>query len=484
MKIRKKLHISILASVIIAGAILALVIKDLGDLGHDLRRSNLYYELVSKTFELNVLADRYLLPPHRDISQQWTQVSSSLGRLLDEIKIEEPGQKDLVQNSIHSFSELEKVFTELIQNQAATSSFSLAAPRRQALARQLSRELRALANQAHALFDYNHVRLLSAQRQSSLITIGLILFMVSVTAGLSLITGRSVVNSLLKLHEGTRAIIEGNWNHTIQAGNNDEIDDLAQSFNKMSEHLRISYAALEREIMERRSAEQTVRASAKQLRLLSSKLLTAQEEERKRIARELHDSIGSSLSAVKYTLESTIQGTQEQDNTTRQALEKLISVTQHAIEESRRIMTDLRPSMLDDLGIVITTGWLCREFRKIYSHIEIERHVEVEESEIPERLKIVIFRILQEGLNNIAKYSDARHVNISLTKTDDHLNLEIEDNGKGFDPNALTRSDRKGGLGLGSMKERTELTGGTFAIESKIGQGTRIQSIWPVPPEV
>lgn len=483
MKIRKKLHISILASVIIAGVILVLVIKDLGDLGHDLRRSNLYYELVSKTFQLNVLADRYLLPPHRNITRQWSVVSASLSRLLAEIQVEEPGHKDLVQNSIHSFAQLEKIFSELIKDQTTRHSFSLAEPRRQELARQLSRELRSLASQAHLLFNYNHVRLLSAQRQSSLITICLILFMVSVTAGLSLITGRSVVNSLLKLHEGTRAIIEGNWNHTIEAGSADEIDDLAQSFNKMSEHLRISYAALEREILERRSAEQTVRASAKQLRLLSSKLLSAQEEERKRIARELHDSIGSSLSAVKYTLESTIAGIQGPDNTIQEPLTKLVSVTQHAIEESRRIMTDLRPSMLDDLGIVITTGWLCREFRKIYSHIQIERHVKVEETEIPERLKIVIFRILQEGLNNVAKYSNAHHVKLTLTKTDNRLNLEIEDNGKGFDPNTVAKSDHKGGLGLGSMKERTELTGGTFAIESTIGKGTRIQSTWPIQPD-
>lgn len=483
MRIRKKLHLSILASMILACAILAMVIKNISDLGRDLRRSNLYYELVNKTFELNVLADSYLLHPHERTTRQWNAVSNSLGNLLQKIKVEEPEQRELVEDSITNFQDLEQIFSQLVSNLNPAQSPSVAALRRQRLAMQLSIKLRFLATQAHKLFDYNHLRLLTAQKRSSLITIGLILFLVSVTAAISLFTGRSIVNSLLKLQEGTKAIIEGNWDYRIQVGKADEIDDLAQSFNKMSDHLKISYAALEREILERRNAEQTVRKSEKQLRLLSSKLLSAQEEERKRIARELHDSIGSSLSAIKYTLENTIKGIEHQESAAAEALEKLVSVTQHAIEESRRIMTDLRPSMLDDLGIVITCGWLCREFEKIYSHIHIQKRITVEESEIPDQLKIVIFRIVQEGLNNIAKYSNAKHVSLALVNDKGMLQLTIEDDGKGFNPSEISRSDQTGGLGLGSMKERAELTGGTFLIESAIGKGTKIQSTWPITIE-
>lgn len=232
---------------------------------------------------------------------------------------------------------------------------------------------------------------------------------------------------------------------------------------------------LERSIryaIERRRAEN-------QLKLLSSQLITAQEEERNRIARELHDSIGSSLTAVKVGLENLLSQV-GQGAATAETLKTIISITQSTIDEARRIMTDLRPSILDDLGIIITISWFCRKFQKIYSSISIHEDVTAEEGDIPENLKIVIFRVIQEAFNNIAKHSKADRVYLSLSTTEDSIELTIEDKGEGFDPHSiLSKSNSGKGLGITSMKERTELSGGSFAISSVPGEGTVIRSRWP-----
>ena len=203
--------------------------------------------------------------------------------------------------------------------------------------------------------------------------------------------------------------------------------------------------------------------------------MTAQEDERKRIARELHDDIGSSLSAVKLGLEKTFEDT-AQGIATIDAGTSLISITQHAIDEVRRIMLDLRPSILDDLGLVTTIGWLCRQFQSFHSHIGIENEIAIGEEDIPDTLKIVVFRIMQEALNNIAKYSKEDRISLSFVKSDSSIELTIEDNGTGFD---LNSARHKRGLGLTSMQERALLAGGRVAIDSTPGVGTTIRASWP-----
>ena len=210
--------------------------------------------------------------------------------------------------------------------------------------------------------------------------------------------------------------------------------------------------------------------------------LTAQENEKKRVAQELHDSIGQSLTAIKFGLENSLD---EKAGRTAEAqvesLRAIIPLVQQAIEEVRRIHTDLRPSMLDDLGILATINWFCREFQMIYSDIKIEKQVDVQENEVPESLKMVIFRVLQEAMNNIAKHSDADLVRFCFfRKTDDAIALTVEDNGRGFDPEkALSLKNSEKRFGITGMKERTELTGGFFAIKSTPGAGTAISASWP-----
>jgi signal transduction histidine kinase len=140
---------------------------------------------------------------------------------------------------------------------------------------------------------------------------------------------------------------------------------------------------------------------------------------------------------------------------------------------------DLRPSVLDDLGILATISWFCREFKTTYPGISIETQVGVREDEVPDSLKTVIYRIMQEALNNITKHSGADLVHLSLRGTDEKMELTIRDNGVGFDIEKNLSADRpRRGLGLTSMRERAELSGGSFAIESIKGKGTTITATW------
>lgn len=198
------------------------------------------------------------------------------------------------------------------------------------------------------------------------------------------------------------------------------------------------------------------------------------------MANELHDGIGSSLNAIKFSLENTLNRT-KQDVAYSESLKRLLSITQQAIEECRRMQSNLRPSTLDDLGILPTLDWYCREFQKIYPHIRVEKEIEISEEEVLDSLKTVIYRISQEAVNNIAKHSQANLVHLRLQKTNGPIELTIQDNGQGFDVNEVfsTRSTKRG-LGLSSMGERAELSGGSFLIESNKGTGIVIRVSWPI----
>lgn len=234
-------------------------------------------------------------------------------------------------------------------------------------------------------------------------------------------------------------------------------------------------------INKRKRAEKALQKSEEELRFLSSRLLTIQEEERKQIARELHDGIGQFLNFLIIGMTNALENINKQ--AARQAsesLQALIPMIKNTIKEIRRIYTDLRPSIIDNLGILATIDWFCREFEETCPGIRIEKQVDIEEFEFSDILKITVFRILQEGFNNIVKYSKADLVRLSLRETEGTIELAIEDNGSGFDSkDLLSRKDFRKGIGLTSMRERTELSGGSFVIKSIKGKGTTIQASWP-----
>lgn len=230
--------------------------------------------------------------------------------------------------------------------------------------------------------------------------------------------------------------------------------------------------------VERKKAENALRKSQRELRFLSSRLIAAQERERKRIARDLHDSTCQSLGVIKMTVEKSL-GQLDEGSAAAQTLKPLLPLIPSAIEEIRRIIKDLRPSSLDDLGILTTVTALCREFKERHPGIRMEETLAAGESEIPDALKIVIYRVLQEALNNVSKHSKANVVQVSLARTNGNIDLAVRDNGHGFEPDKTGLKDLvDGGVGLSSMKERVELSGGTLSIWSAPGAGTAVSAKW------
>jgi signal transduction histidine kinase len=214
---------------------------------------------------------------------------------------------------------------------------------------------------------------------------------------------------------------------------------------------------------------------------LSSKLLSAHEEERRRIAGEIHDSLGACLAGIKFKMDHAQLQDEKTANGPAECLNTITPLIQECIQECRRIQMDLRPSMIDDLGLLPTLSWFCRRFESIYSHIRTELTMSIEEAEIPSALKIVIYRITQEAMNNIVKHSKANLVLLSLRKMNRKMEVTIQDDGQGFNlEKVISQGSPKEGLGLSSMKERTELAGGSFTIESAQGKGTIIRASWPL----
>ena len=212
------------------------------------------------------------------------------------------------------------------------------------------------------------------------------------------------------------------------------------------------------------------------LQLLSKRLIHTQEAERKRIAAELHDSIGQSISAVKFSVENALGELEERSpDSVSTHLHNAIDKLRGTMDEVRRISMDLRPAMLDDLGLIATINWFMRDMQSLVPEVVFSKQIDLAEDEIPVDRKIVIFRILQEALNNIGKHAHASHVEVSLAKRDDGLVVLIKDDGVGFAMESLPEAH---GFGLNSMRERVNLSGGSFTLDSTPGTGTVIRVLW------
>lgn len=231
--------------------------------------------------------------------------------------------------------------------------------------------------------------------------------------------------------------------------------------------------------------EGALRQSQEELRQLSVKLLTVQESERQRIAADLHDGIGQSLSLIKLSLEQAAQlMLAGKDQVAAEVVQQTIHKVQDAMTELRRTTCDLRPPMLDDLGIIPTMRWFFREFESVCAGLKIVAELEISESDVPVQLKATIFRILQEALNNIIKHAKANSVRVALKITGAQLQFSVEDNGQGFDRAGLPdcRSAQRR-FGLLTMKERARSSDGIFEIRTSCGLGTMIQITWRLKGE-
>jgi signal transduction histidine kinase len=261
-------------------------------------------------------------------------------------------------------------------------------------------------------------------------------------------------------------------------------DELEQKVQDRTAELAVMIQALKVEIEEHRRTEAALRESQEQLRELSRKIVETQENERRLVAQEIHDSISGSMAAVKLALEEKLESMEQERQPQGISLEKIVSYVDEAIKESRRISAHLRPSLLDDLGLLSTISWFCHENEKMQPELRLEQQLEVVETDIPENLKVVIYRVLQETLNNVIKHSGATRVRLRLTKQDNRIDFSVEDNGCGFDPEEkFAESAAIGGYGLSSMRDRTLLCDGRFEIVSEQGKGTTVLISLPCDDE-
>lgn len=228
--------------------------------------------------------------------------------------------------------------------------------------------------------------------------------------------------------------------------------------------------------------EERVKERTAELENLTSQLVFAQENERERISYELHDQVWQNLVAIRMEIEGLFIGRDDRDWADSQGrAKKVIAEMLETVGKIRSMQGDLWPYVLDDIGLVATLDWYCREFRKKHPGLNVKISHEITEAEILREAKIVIYRILQESLNNVAKHSRAGRVTIRLATRDQGLEFSIEDDGLGFDPEeTIARRSLWGGLGLLSIKARTGLSGGVLEVESAKGKGTTVRARWPI----
>ena len=206
-----------------------------------------------------------------------------------------------------------------------------------------------------------------------------------------------------------------------------------------------------------------------QVQELSSRAITAQEEERKRIARELHDQTAQSLTSILLMLR-LIENNGE-PNALRARLAELRELTARAIDEVGKLAMDLRPSTLDDLGLRAAIEWYAREYsEKMAANVEYEAIGF--ENRLPAPVEVVIYRLVQEAFTNITKHAKADQVSVRLEQRADSLLVTVSDNGVGFDNGGILEAGERRGLGLFGMQERLALVQGSMQINSEIGRGT------------
>ena len=268
-----------------------------------------------------------------------------------------------------------------------------------------------------------------------------------------------------------------NWEGIRKAKSGRVIPSLLTAFPLTDESGKVAFVAtICKDISERKEMEARLKDAQRHLQALSRKSLEALEADRRSVARELHDSIGGSLAAIKFGLEEAAEQAAKIPSGEAASLEAIVSHLADTIKETKRISANLRPLMLDDLGLLATIDWYTRQFRQRYGDIRLVRQFEVEEHDIPEEFKIVVYRVMQEAVTNAARHSRADTICIRLKKNEAHFEFEVQDNGCGFDLNEVfNRKDQLSGFGLRSMQERAEICGGVLHIHTRPGEGTCVR---------
>ncbi len=235
------------------------------------------------------------------------------------------------------------------------------------------------------------------------------------------------------------------------------------------------------DITARRDAEEGLRDSEQKLRSLTAQLLTAQENERKRLAAELHDELGHALLTLKLKLESLEEQLQPQQVSLKDEVKKILGFISATIGEVRRLYLDLSPGDLEDLGLTAALHSLIDDFVDLQKKIIWSVNLDNIDGLFPLPIQTTIYRVIQEALTNIGKHADPSQVTLEIKREPERVSFTVNDDGKGFDRNRIF-SEKKT-LGLLSMEERVKILGGTFELWSQKERGARISFTIPIQRE-
>jgi two-component system CheB/CheR fusion protein len=233
------------------------------------------------------------------------------------------------------------------------------------------------------------------------------------------------------------------------------------------------------DVTERKRLEQAAQAHAQEVQALAASLLTAQEEERRRVSRELHDQIGQQLASLAIDIGGLAADAPHPEDA-QSRLRALQARVVKASEVARHIAYELHPSVLDDLGLVASLRSLCKEFSDRAKNLALEFTGVALPASMPREVASCLYRIAQESLQNIYKHANAKRATMALTLRKGAVLLTIADDGVGFDPKAVKG---RGGLGLIGMEERARLVNGKLSIAARPGRGTRIEIGVPLPAD-
>jgi signal transduction histidine kinase len=243
------------------------------------------------------------------------------------------------------------------------------------------------------------------------------------------------------------------------------------SISQASESGRRYFTVILRDITLRKQSEDALLQSQRELRELSARMLEAREEEKTHIARELHDELGQLLTALKMDLSWLRERVREGETGAR--LEEMGRLLDQTVSSTRRISADLRPLMLDDLGLADAASWLVDDFSKRSGvRCEIKLHGDGPLTEAPKQVATAVYRAIQESLTNIARHAGAKNAWVMLVAENGSIEVEVEDDGRGIAPEDLAKTRS---LGLKGMRERISYLGGSFEVARAPRGGTRLR---------
>jgi len=315
------------------------------------------------------------------------------------------------------------------------------------------------------------------QEKSRLLFLGILVIwafiVVAATAGLCIRERmrRSAEEELLKAHEQLLCQAEELTGHR---------EHLAELVERRTAELMAANELVRVEMAERLQICETLEETETQIRQLSSRLITAQEIERRRISMELHDELGQALSVMKLRIRVMEKGLTADQGSIREDCEELLEYMDQVIEDVRRLSLDLSPTVLEDLGLTSALRWIIGNLSKI-PNMKITSDIAEIDHLFPQNHWITIYRVIQEALTNIGRHARAENVSVVIRSHDDKVVFSVVDDGKGLDSEqALRRDASEKGLGLATMNERVRMMGGVLDLWSQEGKGTRITFSIPI----